>query len=301
MPFKKPTVALREAKVWAHQKAGKPVPADTRRGYTDTMEFLSAGLCISYNAQHPPTAAQKTAVLEGAGRAREIIRKANDEFAAVVLLRRPESALFQQVLQTYFHLSTSAADLAGGQLKDNIVNKPFSFRALKEKDRRWVLNKIRENMLSVSFHLNTGMYLIDFDWSHRDILGGQPRVPAPSDIEGHVWGEKYDYDKATWRYTNMRYSDSLFCGMKHGEIHVSLENMVNYSANSYARVIIHEAIHKYPNIEDQAYAWDANFAGLSLAQTLDNADSYAWAAVSLYCGILKMDSPAKEPTDWRNS
>jgi hypothetical protein len=67
---------------------------------------------------------------------------------------------------------------------------------------------------------------------------------------------------------------------------------------SYARVIIHEATHKYLCTADEAYAHQDTYAGLSLAKTLNNADSYAWAAVSLYCGAVKMGSPASNNPDW---
>jgi hypothetical protein len=78
---------------------------------------LSASVLIGYKdygtGSNHPTGAQKAAVLAGANLARKIISKANDEFAAVVMLRRKESPLFQQVCDAHFGLiagGTSGAD-----------------------------------------------------------------------------------------------------------------------------------------------------------------------------------------------
>jgi hypothetical protein len=266
------------------------------------MEWLSASVLIGYKdygiGSNYPTGAQKAAVLAGANLAKKIISKANDEFAAVVMLRRKESPLFQQVCAAHFGLI--AGDTSGGYLTDNVVDKPFSLRALGQRDRRWVLEKIRENILSVSFHLNTGMYLIDTDETRRDIESGRPKVPAPgpSGNEAYVSPEKTNYNSATWRYDGGKWVDGCTCGFRHGEIHISFENIQNYTPISYARVVVHEATHKWLNTDDKAYAHDPNYATLSLVDALNNAESYAWAAVSLYCGALKMGTTADYPGHW---
>lgn len=54
-----------------------------------------------------------------------------------------------------------------------------------------------------------------------------------------------------------------------------------------ARIIIHEAAHKYLGVRDVKYAWDTpDCAGLPFKQCIDNADSHAWAAFSLAWGGL---------------
>jgi hypothetical protein len=42
-----------------------------------------------------------------------------------------------------------------------------------------------------------------------------------------------------------------------------------------ARIIVHEACHKYDNDDDHAYFWQGKYANLSVKETIDNADSYA--------------------------
>jgi hypothetical protein len=302
--IKKPTTAVRDAEVSVRKTLGMHVPADPRRGFTDRMEALSPSVMIGYKnygtASNYPTPAMKAAAVDAANLAGRIMRKANDAFAGIAFLRKNESALMTQVLDKHFRLT--AGDLAGGMLTGNVRNKSFAPKDVIKHDRRWVIEKIREKMLSISFHLNTGVYLIDLDASRRDIRVGATANPANADQteEAFTGAQKKHMDNNTWRPTQHHWSNSLTCGFKHGEIHVSLANVATYSAISYARVIIHEATHKYLNTDDPAYAWDPAYPTLSLSDTLRNADSFSWAAVSLYCGSLKMDDPSKYATDWKN-
>lgn len=297
--FTKPSTLVRKAEVGVRKTLGMHVPADPRRGFTDHMEVLSPGVVIGYKkaaaGANYPSDAMKSSIIAAASRARRIMRKANNEFAAVVLLRKKESALFQQVLATHFGLV--AGDTAGGYLTDNTVNKSFSARTIFEKDRRWVLEKIRKNMLSLSFHLNTGVYLIDIDADNRDLETGIAKAPGTISALGYVSPEKTSFDPLTWRTRGARWGSGITCGFRHGEIHVSFARHLNFSSISYAQTIIHEATHKYFNTEDHAYADDPTYFTLSLADRLENADSYAWAAVSLYCGSLKMSNPNSSDYD----
>jgi Lysine-specific metallo-endopeptidase len=42
-----------------------------------------------------------------------------------------------------------------------------------------------------------------------------------------------------------------------------------------ARIIVHEACHKYDNDDDHAYYWQSGYAHLTVKEAIDNADSYA--------------------------
>ncbi|WP_213958117.1 hypothetical protein [Variovorax sp. dw_954] len=300
--FTKPTTLLRNAEVGVRNLVGAHVPADSRRGFTDHMEVMSSKLVLGYKkyptATNYPTDAMKNAATAGAAKAATIMRKVNDEFAGILMLRSKESTLMQQVLATHFHLRAGeATDL---NLKSNVVNKGIGLKAIVEKDRRWVLEKIRQKMLSLSFHLNTGIYLVDIDSSRRDIKAGRVFNPANADqsTEASVSAQKATIDDTTWRATSYKWHDNTIGGYRHGEIHVSLDRLKNYTPISYARIIIHEATHKYFNTDDEAYAHEGTYAGLNLSQTLNNADSYAWAAVSLYCGSVKMGAVADYGNDW---
>ena len=108
-------------------------------------------------------------------------------------------------------------------------------------------------------------------------------------------------------------SNSRSCGFRNGEIHINFAATQTYSSLSYARIIIHEAVHKYLEIADleysvtesdgsienhSAYAHDDVYHSQSLQYRLINADCYACAAVSLYAGKVLMGSTAAYNTDW---
>lgn len=285
--IKKPTTALREAEVRVRKLVGMHVPADPRRGYTDRMEALSGSLLIGFKDKHRPSSANRAMLVAGANRARQIIRKANDTFAGVCFLRKKESRLMQDILAKHFKLIEGDDD--NGSLDSNVVNKKFCLKKIFKRDRRSVIEKIRRSMLSISFHLNTGIYLIDIDADHRDIEGGEFVNPANADhgTLGYVSAEKTSLDPMTWRAAGFRWSNGITCGFRHGEIHIPLSRATEFTDISLAQLIIHEATHKYLNTDDEAYATEGAYRNLDLTESLNNADSYAWAAVSLYCKEVK--------------
>jgi hypothetical protein len=276
MPFKKLTTALH-----------LPRLGGGNQRYTDTNEFLSPGVQIAYHARPTgtvyPLLAVKTAINRAAIQARNIVRIANDEMAKVVIQRRNESAVFTTAMERHFNLS-STGGTAGGLLTDNIVNKPFKVGEVFKHDRRWVLEKIRQKMLSLSFHLNTGIYLIDIDITKRTADGGATIAAGTID----------DDEGYTWRYALNGFP---LCGFRNGEIHIDFDRMPNFSLNAGASLIIHEAGHKFLNDPDTYYAYDANYPP-SLDDCLKaNPDSLAWTAVSLATGTLRM--PTAASTDWQ--
>ena len=270
MAFTKPSVKL---------GVGRAGTGNDR--HTDSMEFVSPGVVIGYKKRPAggyPTPAMKTTVKQAAIQARNIVRIANDMLAKVVLLRRPESQLLIDTVATHYRLI--ANDTAGGLLKDNIIDKPFKLNGVFDHDRRWVLNKIREKLLILSAHLNTGVYLIDQDTATRDVFDGVRQQVGLAPYSGWVG------------YVHPR-SQTWTCGFHSGEIHIDFQSMVTYSLNTNACIIIHEAAHKYLNIRGDVYGNDPNYPpALQRANgSLDNADSLAWTAVSLATGAVRMDHP----------
>jgi hypothetical protein len=281
MPFKKPSVALNLPRL----------NYGTQR-YTDTMEFLSPGVLISYKkrvapvvalgapAPPPPpaypTANVKLSIQNAAVQARNIVRIANDILAGVVMLRKPETALFTAVMARHFNLSATGG--LGGFLTDNQINKPLSLGALFKKDRRWYIDEVRQKMLSLSFHLNTGMYLIDIENAQRTVDMGSPVAAGtanPATTEAYV----------------VQPNNKLPCIIKNGEMHIEFSIFPNYSLNSRARIIVHEAAHKYLGCpaNPDIYAHNSTHPYPPTVQDcLSNADSIAWAAVSLATGHNRM-------------
>jgi hypothetical protein len=257
------------------------LPAGTvQQKWTDTKSILSPGLMIAYkNRPGYPSQPQKELLLAAASATRTIMLKAVRELDRVVFLRRPEGQVFTNIMNYHFGL---AAGRAAGLPSSNVVDKPFGMKDIGATDRRWALNKIREGMLSLSFHLNTGMYLIDCDNEHRTIKSGAFKGVAgtlvPEGEEGYcTWSSWSGLDSG------------LLSAWRNGEIHVAFKNMheSGYSAKHYARVIIHEAAHKYLGVTDVKYAHQqAEYTALGFSDCLNNADSYAWAALSLEAGFL---------------
>jgi hypothetical protein len=263
MAFTKPSVKL-----------GAPRMGRGNDRHSDTMEVLSTGVVIAYKARPGyPTQGMKLAVNSAAIQARNIVRIANDELAKVVLLRRKESQLMIDTVAKHYRLI--ANDLAGGFLHNNIIDKPFKLGAVFDHDRRWVLNKIREMVLSLSAHLNTGVYLIDQDTAARDVFDGQKQTVGLAPYSGWVG------------YVHPRAARNI-CGFRNGEIHVDFATMVTFSLNTNACIIIHEAAHKYLGILGDTYGDNVNYPPPLQNGGLENADSLAWTAISLATGAVRM-------------
>lgn len=287
MPFKKLTTVLPVGRM----SGGKD-------RYTDTNEFLSPGVLVAYKAAATgqpayPDANVKSKLNKAAVQARNMVRIANDRLAEVVLQRKKEPDYFIDTMERHFYLGRNPTDLAGGDLVENIIDKPFSLKSGFKKDRRWALSQIRQKMLSLSFHLNTGMYLIDIDYTRRDKVLGAAITTATAMTNSD---EGYDATYANSKFWKLS-------GFNNGEVHIAFEKLAGYGRNSAARVIIHECAHKYLFVDDQpnnsAYAREANYPPKSFLQCMDNADSFAWTAVSLALKECKMDSVGAFATDWQ--
>ena len=263
--------------------------------HTDKSRLLSPGVMVGYasarGANYPPQAVRDD-ILNAVARGRTIMRAAVSKFDKVVLFRRPEGEPFTSIVNYHFGLDAARS----GALDNNVVDAPSSLKSLRENNRRTVLNKIRMGMLSVSFHINTGVYLIDIDADNRTIHAGQQTnaldpenvtthgyVAPPKEKSVNLFGQKF---KILDSGAGMQ--QGLFSGIRNGEIHINFDKMHagGYTHQASARVIIHEACHKYWGVTDHLYAWNGGYDNLSIDDLLDNADSYAWAALSIEAGFL---------------
>jgi hypothetical protein len=234
-------------------------------------------------------------LLGAAEAARTIMRKAVREMDRVVFFRRSEGQDFTNIMNFHFGL---AAGRPPGLPTSNVVDKPFSDRDIAATDRRWALNKIRERMLSISFHLNTGMYLIDCDNDFRDVKSGgigDSQIDRTQTWAGTGGRTMMSMEEGycTWarcaqpgELTGLE--KGLLSAWKNGEIHVAFNAMheCGYSYEAIARVIIHEVAHKYLGVSDRLYAHQGGYDALNFPACIDNADSFAWAALSLHAGHL---------------
>lgn len=278
-------------------KASRLDPGTTRDNWTNVKEILNPGLMIAYRARqagavYPPEAVRER-LIGAAAAARTIMRNALLEMDKVVFFRRKEGQAFSNTMNFHFGLANGRSP---GLPSSNVVDKSFSLRDIGNTDRRWALNKIREGMLSISFHLNTGMYLIDCDNDYRTLKSGTAGTSKIDRTQqwlsaNNNWLMDMEEGYATWaRYAKAGELTGLEKGLlsawKNGEIHIAFAALheCGYSYESIARVIIHEAAHKYLGVADQpncGYAHQAGYDTMSYSKCIDNADSYAWAALSL--------------------
>lgn len=297
----------------AETKRSRLEPGTLRQNWTNVKEVLNPGLMIAYRKRPEgtvyPSRAVKDRLIGSAAAARRIMRKALLEMDKVVFFRRKEGLAFTNTMNYHFGLAEGRSP---GLPSSNVVDKSFSLRDLGQTDRRWALNKVREGMLSLSFHLNTGMYLIDCDNDFRTLKSGTAgtsnidRDGAWQNANGK-WMMPMEEGYATWaRYAQPGELTGLEKGLlsawKNGEIHIAFVALheCGYSYQSIARVIIHEAAHKYLGVADQpgtGYAHQAGYDAMPFTQCIDNADSFAWAALSLSAGhlIRGVDSHDDEP------
>lgn len=87
-----------------------------------------------------------------------------------------------------------------------------------------------------------------------------------------------------------------------GSIHINFFDMLGpeISTLRVARVLIHEASHKFCDTLDHAYVHDKAYSALTPRQTLTNADSHAYTAVGAAFGLnFKDDEQMQSAADYR--
>ena len=72
-------------------------------------------------------------------------------------------------------------------------------------------------------------------------------------------------------------------------IHIEFSNVTKYPRLLLALAIVHEATHKFAHTEDHAYTDDDNYKKLIVAQRIENADSFAYVAISIFLNQLIKD------------
>lgn len=262
--------------------------------HLNKRELLSPRLLIKYHDKRPPDKSTKKKLIEAAGVANSVMLRTVFAIDKVVLFHRDESDVMTQVLDSHFCFKNLSTLLSTKDAKKKMVNA---------KARRKQLSIIRRNMLSISFHLNTGMYLLDTDAGHRTIVGdneidtmdklwsdqeyvldsGGYGIPDASDPTG--WQTRSKTNAAGKRVLGQNIEAYAQAGSS-GPVHVSFELAKTYSALQFARLIVHEASHSFCGTSDVKYAWESDYYTQREEDMINNADSYAFAAVSIAANTL---------------
>lgn len=219
--------------------------------HTDTHKLLSAGVMVKYHSDNKPSKPQRSKLIDACDLSRKIMRETVWKFDKMAFFRQKERT-FEDALNTHFSL-----DDAPDRRKRNI-------------------NYLRGKMLHVSFFMQSGIYLIDSDarmqapaTPMREKIGGRD---MPNNVKG-FWGNVEGY-------VSTGHSVMPNWMISGGPIHVNFGLASTYSAFGLARLIIHEATHRYIKTVDHAYNHDGNYAALTSGQKMENADSFAYAALS---------------------
>jgi hypothetical protein len=257
--------------------------------HLDKRELIGPGLLIKYHSKRPPDSNTKRRLSEAAGVACSVMRKTVWEIDKVCLFYRDERDLMSQVLDAHFGFKNLTGLGSARDAKNKLVNATAR--------RKW-LSMIRRNMLSISFHLNTGMYLLDTDAGHRTIVGDNE-----VDNMAEAWSKDKVYDAQGNEMVDPADPQFLLLQPKtnpqgkrvlssmieayaqtgsSGPVHVSFELAKTYSPLQFARLIVHEASHTFCGTTDVYYAHaKAEYYAEKPQKMTTNADSYAYAAVSI--------------------
>lgn len=111
-------------------------------------------------------------------------------------------------------------------------------------------------MLSISFHLNTGMYLLDTDAGHRTIVGDNE-----IDNMNDLWAATGT--NAQGKKVLSPQIEAYAQTSTSGPVHVCFELAKTYSALQFARLIVHEASHTFRGTSDVRYAHAGDYYNLS--------------------------------------
>ena len=256
--------------------------------HLNKRELLSARLLVKYFDKRPPDAATKKKLIIASGVACNVMLRTVWAIDKVCLFRTDESKVTTEVLDKHFCFQNRTSVVSTRDSKQKLVNA---------KNRRKWLGEIRENMLSISFHLNTGMYLLDTDAGFRTIVGDNEIDALDQswseeevyDASGNLVADPADPTKPLMQpKTNVagkrvlsKYIEAYANTGTSGPVHVSFELAKTYSPVQFARLIIHEASHTFCGTRDVRYAHASDYYTQRPEDMMWNADSYAYAACSI--------------------
>ena len=134
---------------------------------------------------------------------------------------------------------------------------------------------------------NKQLLLMHFHTSDRDdlrkILGKYISLQGAFDAGLKFKCESTCDKTATTSTCGYAYNTMWFGGR--GPIHICFDpagcDFTTTAANNQVALVIHEAAHRHTGVDDKVYQWDKKYATLSADDAMDNADSYAWFAVSV--------------------
>ena len=246
---------------------------------TLNAQVVYQGLTIKYHTSKPPTPVQQMKLHASYQLAKTMLGKVISEITAIrtAIKQNPfansVSPLTRKILVHHFHLAEGKDKAAMEQLSTDLGKILSVYRATKTGlDGPMVISDAYASVLRKQ---NRGIMGATAD---RGYVSARRDHSQPAKASGLF--PRFDPDLAG----GTKYSTGL-----KGSVHIDFDLLLSDSKLSIARTIIHESTHKFRDTEDHAYAWyhQSNVNGtpynqLTKAEAMDNADSFAYAAVCVY-------------------
>jgi Lysine-specific metallo-endopeptidase len=151
------------------------------------------------------------------------------------------------------------------------------------------LLRIRDRFKKVAVGLGQPLLISDLYGRTAQWKGKEAAAKQAETVRGLVLPRKQERLKLlndTALMAKRERGDLVYTPDQLGSIKIDFPQLLSVTEPllGVAQTIVHEATHKFFDANDYAYAYEPAYDALSASQSLMNADSYAWTAVSLYRG-----------------
>jgi hypothetical protein len=169
--------------------------------------------------------------------------------------------------------------------------------AYVEKFLAWdELLTIRNRVKKVAVGLGQPLLISDLYGRTAHRQGKEAAAKQAETVRGLVLPRKHEMLKLandTALMAKRERGDLVYAPDQLGSIKINFPQLLSVTEAllGVARTIVHEATHKFFDALDYAYVHEQAYDALTPSQSLMNADSYAWTAISLYRGhTIRYDS-----------
>jgi hypothetical protein len=216
---------------------------------------------------------------------------AQDAHPAALLLRIEKAVVrAREILESVIKLLDGLGTREPGVLLRQIFGHHFKFQAFDGPEWTAGLPRLRQNYRAIHTGLSTRVRIADARGRYKKEDGyvSRRRVKDVKSFDPGLVSKHHTIHETAKGVVVM------------GTIHLTFEkflkeqtrlNQTPRKKTALAGLVIHEASHKFCATRDHAYVHQRNeYKTMTHAQALENADSYAFVALSLHCWKLVEDN-----------
>ena len=242
---------------------------------------------LKYHSTRPPNEATVKRLCESLDLAREIVEDASTNLAYALTDPTDHPRIQEASGDTCIPVNLDAGQEAAR------YHFQLEAKGLSEDARKEVRSKILQIMTETDEGLNGAMTLSDslnyYTWNDY-AEGGSRLAPGKSRAgteeeteEGHVkLSRKFIPKSLYWT------SEEFVEGAR--SVHIEFSLAAVYPPFQLARIIVHEATHKFAGTRDHAYTYEEDdYEDLTTQERVFNADSYAFVVISIALNKLIMN------------